>query len=265
MQRPPFLAIACALTVGWLSPSAVAAMPRPSAAQRRVDALFHAMAREAADPSDRAAMERLVTVFAERGSVSSPRDGAWVVLTFHREGALEAVQVNAARLLAAPPLIQRAVILHEVEHLKWATQTRRALSAPPAPFDTLHHVVRVLVDDEARAYRRDIQYVVECLNTHGGLTAYLASLPPTERLQVQQYYQRTVEPFLTAAGSIDERSLRQDLIFLQAFPRHYPRYYEAALMWEAVQGHIEVRRDQRGVWRPARLLSPTAFLAWLLP
>ena len=210
-----------------------------------------------------------------------------MLLTFGRTGTLEAVAVNAPRLLAAPTLVQRAVILHELEHVKWAAQTRRLLGAPAAPVTVgqassvkasrlgsrhrapdaarLQHIVRVLVDDEARAYARDIRYVEGIVSAHGGLAAYLATLPRSQRLPVSQYYQRSIQPFVDQAGHLNERRLRRDFIFLKTFPRHFPRHYEAALMWEALQGHVELRRGHDGIWRPGPLIEPAAFLAWLAP
>ena len=123
----------------------------------------------------------------------------------------------------------------------------------------------MLVDDEYRAYCRDILYVEGIVRTAGGLDAYLASVSPTQRQLTQQYYHLHVQPFVTPDGGIDAAKLRRDFIFLTTFPRHYPRYYEAALMWEAMQGHVEVRRSHDGRWQPTHLLVPAAFLAWLVP
>ena len=103
------------------------------------------------------------------------------------------------------------------------------------------------------------------MNAAGGLARYLDTLPVEQRFIIQLYYQHSVEPFVTASGGIDELRLRRDLIFLQTFPRRYRRYYEAALAWEALQGHVEIQRSLDGTLRPTRLLSPTAFLSWLVP
>ena len=112
--------------------------------------------------------------------------------------------------------------------------------------------MRVLVEDECQAYRRDIRYVADIVAAHGGLDRYLAARPPAEREPTRWYYAQHVEPFLAASGALDERRLRR-FIFLDTFPRRHPRHYAAALMWEALQGHVEVRRDSDGLWRPARL------------
>lgn len=247
--------------------------------------LLRAAASDLADPADQAALEQLLAVFVERGTLT--RDGAapLALLTFDRAGLLEGVTVSADILLAAPPLIQQAVILHELEHLKGAAETRRMLNQTPArwvgssprdpsgagfpgwPESTsrLHHLVRVLVEDEARASYRDLGYVEGIIRAHGGLAAYLATLPPDQRLPIQRYYERRIQPFVKSDGGLDEPRVRRDLVFLQTFPHRYPHYYEAALLWEALQGHASVRRGPDGRWHLAHLITPTAFLAWLLP
>ena len=264
------------LSLGLLGAEGIAAdTPASTPQAAAVERLLRTVATELSDPSDHTAIQQLIRVFAARGALTDDRS-VWMLLTFDRDGRLNAVKVNADVLLAAPPLIQRAAILHELEHLKHARETRRLLNelADRRPDDRgdlsasvtrFQHLVRVLVDDECRAYRRDILYLHDAVKTRGGLAAYLATLPPGQRLPTRWYYQREVAPFVTAGGGIDELRLRRDFVFLEVFSRRHPRYYTVALMWEALQGHVEVRRSPDGRWRPARLLVPTAFLAWLAP
>ena len=276
---PRLLICTLAFSLPW--PAGAVAATASSAVAEAVDRFLHVVAHELSDPCDQVAMEQLMTGFAERGTLVDESVKAWILLTFDQHGALEAVKVNADLLLAAPPLIQRAAVLHELEHLKRAKETRRQLDGshvpyasqqgqigiadPPPATSKLQHIVRILVEDELRAYRRDILYVYDAVKAYGGLDAYLATLPPASRAPTQRYYQQHVEPFITADGKIDEQRLCRDFIFLKTFPRHYPRYYEAALMWEALEGHVEVRRGQDGTWYPSRFIMPTAFLAWLAP
>ena len=270
--------------------------------------LLRTIADDLTDPSDRAAIEQLISAVTEHAALTDGNTTAWMLLTFDRDGALIAVRVNADVFLTAPPLLQRAAVLHELEHLKSAKATRHLLLNSPSEraFDSPHglspvlvqggmhqeqdgeqllasgqlpvdssdraksasalqSIVRVLVDDEFRAYSRDILYVYGVIKAQGGLDAYLATLPPAQRLPIQEYYQRHVQPFVTPGGKIDDQRLRRDFIFLKTFPRHFPRYYEAALAWEALQGHVELRLAPDGHWRPTRLIAPAAFLAWLVP
>ena len=281
MQRFAKPLIGCALVAGLVI--ATGPIPACGASQPSevVETLLRAMAGEVRDAEDRVALEQLIAVFSGHGTVRAEREGPWVELTFNREGELEAVAIQAERLVSAPPLIQRAVILHELAHLQRAKATRRALNNLPQPTirersgsdqqqpldaaQRLREIVRILVDDEYQAYRREIKYLEGAVNTAGGLRRYLTTLPPAQRRLTQEYYQRSVQPFVTAQGDLDELRLRRDLIFLKTFPRRYRRYYEAALAWEALQGHVEIQRSLDGTLRPARLLSPTAFLAWLVP
>ena len=267
---------ACALILNLLGAEGISAdPPDPDPQRAAVEQLLRSVARELPDARDHAAIQQLITVFSARGVLTDDRS-VWMLLTFDRDGGLEAVLVNAEVLLAAAPLIQRAAILHELEHLKRAKETRRLLRASAdrhqarrgdlaASASRLQHLVRVLVDDEYRAYRRDILYLYDAVEARGGLASYLATLPPDQRPATWRYYHGHVQPFITADGRLDEPRLRRDFVFLETFPRRHPRYYTAALMWEALQGHVEVRRGRDGRWRPARLLVPTAFLAWLAP
>jgi len=254
----------CLLPLALFGREGAAATPL-AVRQGAVERLLRTVAQELVDPSDAAAIDELIAVFTAQGSLSEAEPTAWMVLTFDHEGTLTAVQVNATALLEAPPLIQRAAVLHELEHLKRARETRRLLQdGGGRGVARLHHIVRVLVEDECRAYRRDILYVEGAISVQGGLEAYLAIRPPGERAPTRRYHAQHVAPFLATDGTINERRLR-DFVFLETFPRRHPRQYTAALMWETLQGHIEVRRASDGVWRPARLLSPGAFLAWLVP
>ena len=269
------------LLLAWPMPIAIAAQDAGlSASAQAVRQLFGSIASDVRDVDDRAALEQLIAVFTERGTLSTDPNAPWMLLTFNRAARLEAIEVSAERLLLAPPLIQHAVILHELEHLKWAQETRRALetlsaryanqSAPTdqAPFDTgqkLRAIIRILVEDEVRAYRRDIVYVEEIVNAHGGFSSYLETLPPAHRWPVQQYYQQLIQRFVTDEGTIDERRLRRDFIFLETFPHRYRRYYEAALSLEALEGHVELHRSPDGSLQFVPRIAPTTFLAWLLP
>lgn len=265
------LLLGCLLATGLMGAVDSAVTPETSAPVEAVGRLLGEFAGDLHDPSEQAAMTRLITVFTERGTVNPDPKGAWVLLTFDRNTDLAAVEINAEHLLSAPSLIQHAVLVHELEHLKRAKDTRRLLEAvsqsgqAPEAAGPLHKIVRALVDDEYHAYRREILYVHGVVNASGGLQAYLNTVPPGERLAIQQYYQQSIGPFLTAAGEIHELRLRRDFVFFRTFPRRYRRYYEAALAWEALQGHVEIQRRLDGTLRPARLLSPTAFLAWLVP
>ena len=240
----------------------------PSAQPGGVTRLFREVSRELDAPRDRAALEQICAVFSRTDPATQAPTTEWMVLSFNQHGVLEAVRVQADVLLAAPPLIQRAVILHEVEHVKRAPETARRLSRSsdrgPSE-DRFRRVIRAVVDDECRAYRRDILYVFRAVQAHGGLPAYLQTLPPTHRLSMQRYYRQAVEPFLAPNGTVNERRLRRDGIFFGTFPHQYPRYYEAALAWEALHGHVEIRRGSDGILRPTRFLTPTVFLAWLSP
>ncbi len=260
--------------------------------------LFHATAAGLSDPADRAAMEQLLAVYTERARLADERTNVWMLLKFSRDGVLEDVGVNARALLSIPAVIQRAVILHELEHLKWARETRRLLARTPdaprssafgptqpqvvsdesaarrgavgsahRPVDAskLQHIVRVLVEDEVRAYRRDILYVAEVVQAHGGLEAYLVTLPPAHRQPFQRYYTEHVQRFLEPDGTVNEERLRRDFIFFETFPHRHLRYYEAALAWEALQGHITLRRGPDGILRAKDILAPRDFLTWLTP
>ena len=309
MKRSVLHLIVCVLGFSFLRFEAAAAGSLTDQRVAAVGQLLRTIADDLTNPSDRAAIEQLIAAVTEHGALTDAHTTAWMVLTFDEHGALEVVKVNADVLLAAPPLLQQAAVLHELEHLKSAKETRRLLNGSserafdspqgmdlgldriqtltqPAHPDAarpgeerhagcsgactkspskLQHVIRVLVDDEFRAYSRDIVYVYDVVKAHGGLALYLAMLPPADRLPMQQYYQRHVQPFVTQDGTIDDRRLRRDFIFLQTFPRHFPRYYEAALAWEALQGHVELRLGPDGHWHPTRLIAPAAFLAWLVP
>jgi len=251
------------LTFCFMGVAESAVRPDAHASVEAVEQLMRTIAGDLHDRHDRAAVQQLIAVFTERGIVSADQAGPWVLLTFNRAGNLQAVAVNAARFLSAPPLIQHAVILHEVEHLKSARGTRRALdgASRQQPFQA---IVRTLVEDECRAYRREIGHFDRVVRASGGLRAYLVTLPAAERVPIQQYYQRQVQPVVTQDGRIDEGRLR-DLVFFGTFPKRYRRYYEAALAWEALQGHVEIRRGHDGTLYPTHLLVPAAFLAWLLP
>lgn len=273
------LYILSSLLLAWRLPTVVAAEGTgTSASAQAVRQLFGSIASDLRDAKDRAALEQLIAAFTERGTIATHPTGPWVLLTFNRAARLEAVEVSAERLLLAPPLIQHAVILHELEHVKWAQETRRALEAlsaqdlsttaadeTPDRGQKLRSIIRILVEDEVRAYRRDIVYVNEIVNAHGGFSSYLETLPQADRGPVQQYYQQLIQRFVTDEGAIDERRLRRDFIFLETFPHRYRRYYEAALSLEAMQGHVELRRGPDGTLRCIPLIAPTAFLAWLLP
>lgn len=265
MKRFVHLLIATLITLSALWPCwgiAVAKPPHRSAVA--VDQLLSVVEPELSDPSDQEAMRQLRTAFATRGSLrenQGAHPGApaepWMVLTFDRVGTLQAVEVDE-RLFSAPPLIQRAVLLHELEHLKWAKETRRQLSRYlETPINaaglaaSVRGIVRTLVEDECRAYRRDILSIQETLASHGGLESYLASLASSQRAQAVQFYHSHVQPVLTPEGALDEQKLRRDFIFFQTFPHRYPAYYEAALLLEA----LEDRRPR----------EPGAFLAWLSP
>ena len=257
--------LACLLTFGVLTKVSAAA-PASEASAQAVRGLLQTLVEELPNPADRAAGERLITVFDLHGAVWSQPDSEWIVLTFNRDGVLTAVQINASSFLAAPPLIQRAVMVHEVEHVKRAPETAAQLrhSAGPGPSgERMHRIVRAVVDDECRAYRKDILYVSRAVRSHGGLPAYLQTLPPPHRRLMQRYYHEAVEPFVAPDGTVNERRLRRDGIFFGTFPHRYPRYYEAALAWEALHGHVEIRRGSDGILRPTRLLEPAAFLTWL--
>jgi len=255
-----------------------AVTPETSASVEAVGRLLGQVAGDLRDPDDRAAVEQLIRVFMGRGTLRSDARGAWMVLTFNQAGELDAVEVNAARLLAAPPLIQQAVTLHEVEHLKSARDTRHTLDGvsrqPPSTRQrigerespgsalVLQAIVRTLVEDECRAYRREIEHFDRVVSASGGLPAYLATLPPAQRAPIQQYYQYQVQPVVTQDDRLDEGRLR-GLVFFGTFPKRHRRYYEAALAWEALQGHVEIRRGHDGMLYPTHLLVPAAFLAWL--
>jgi hypothetical protein len=203
-----------------------------------------------------------------------------MLLTFDRNAELTAVEVSAARFLSAPSLIQEALLLHELEHLKNAPATDQAFDTlTPLPAVSAQHrnhaplvvaahrmqaIVRILVEDESRAHRREILYVAWGVQAAGGLARYLQTLPDAQRRIAQPYYAQHVAPFIDDAYHIDERRLRQELIFLRSFPRRYRRYYEAALAWEALQGHAQLHRSPDGTIRLSRLLSPAAFLSWLV-
>ena len=240
----------------------------PSTGPASVIRFFREVSRELDEPRDRAALEQICTVFSRTDPAAQAPTTEWMVLSFNQRGVLEAVRVQADILLAAPSLIQRAVILHEVEHVTRAPETARRLnrSSGRGPSeDRFRRVIRAVVDDEYWAYRRDILYVYRAVRAHGGLPAYLKTLPPPHRLPMQRYYRQAVEPFLAPDGTVNERRLRRDGIFFGTFPHQYPRYYEAALAWEALQGHVEIRRGSDGILRPTRLLTPTVFLTWLTP
>ena len=309
MKRSVLRLLVCVLSLSLLQSAGAATTPSPDHGIIAVSQLLRSIADDLSDPTDRAAINQLITAVSKFGTLTEDKVTAWMVLTFARDGTLVAVKVNADVLLTAPPLLQRAAVLHELEHIKSAKETRRLLNgSSERAFDSpqgmdlgldqvqtltqpahpdgvrpaeerhtgcsgectkspskLQHVVRVLVDDEFRAYSRDIVYVYDVVKAHGGLALYLAMLPPADRLPMQQYYQRHVQPFVTQEGRIDDQRLRRDFIFLQTFPRHFPRYYEAALAWEALQGHVELRLGPDGHWHPTRLIAPAAFLAWLVP
>lgn len=255
----------------WSYPGLAAANP-PHRSAVAVDQLLSIIELELSDPRDQEAMRQLRTAFATRGSVregQAAQPGApaepWMVLTFDRVGVLQSVEVDA-RWLSAPPLVQRAVLLHELEHLKWAKETRRQLSryleAPISPGHrggesrsalaaSVRGIVRTLVEEECRAYRRDILFVLETVAAHGGLERYLSGLPSFQRAPTAQFYRSHVQPFLTPDGDLDEQKLRRDFVFLQTFPHRYPAYYQAVLWLEALEGR-----------RPR---EPGAFLAWLSP
>ena len=307
MQRSALHLLTWILTVSSLQAEGAAAGALLDQRVAAVGQLLRTMADDLTDPSDRAALEQFIAAVTEHATLTDGHTTAWMLLTFDRDGALIAVRVNAEVFFTAPPLLQRAAVLHELEHLKSAKATRQRLNSPSerafdsphdlspvlvqrgirqepdgepllasgqAPVDSgdraksasaLQSIVRVLVDDEFRAYSRDLLYVYGVIRAQGGLDAYLATLPPAPRLSLQEYYQRHVQPFVTPDGRIDDQRLRRDFIFLTTFPRHFPRYYEAALAWEALQGHVELRLGPDGHWRPTRLIAPAAFLAWLVP
>ena len=251
-----------------LSIRAAAAEATPEDSSESVRALLREVAAELPDAGDRAAVLQLLAAFERAGSMTPEPQAEWVVLTFNRAGVLSAVRINTTRLLAAPPLVQRAVILHEVEHIIRTPETAERLAgiAGMAPAgDRPQRIVCALVDDEFRAYRRDVDYVSRAVRAHGGLAAYLQGLPPAHRRSMHRYYRTAVEPFLAPDGGVDERRLRFDGIFFRAFARQYPRHYEAALAWEALQGHATLRRGSDGFLRVSRMLEPAAFLAWLVP
>ncbi len=294
--------IAAALMAVLIQPPNAAAARRPSAWAHAVLELFHAVGGELTDPKDQAALEHLTNTFIAHGTLATEVPNAWILLRFDREGALETVHVDARRLLQMPPLIQRAVVLHELEHVKSANVLRRVLDgleAPPlratftgppvaatqapasrraglpvdhrvsrwarqAEVNRVRQIVRVLVDDEAQAYRRDIAYVQDAIARARGMDRYLETLPPDQRPMMQRYYAGHIQP-VVVDGRIDEWRLRRDLVFLRTFPRRHARYYAAALLSEAEAGHVELRRDPDGQWHPARVLQPEAFLAWLAP
>ena len=274
MKRSVLHFITWVLTVSCLQSEGAAAGSLIDQRVAAVGQLLRTMVDDLTDPSDRAAIEQLIAAVTEHAALTDGDTTAWMLLTFDRDGTLVAVRVNAKMLLTAPPLLQRAAVLHELEHLKSAKATRQLLASGQTPVDSgdrakpasaLQSIVRVLVDDEFRAYARDILYVDGVIRAHGGLDAYLITLPPPQRLPIQEYYQRHVQLFVTPDGKIDDRRLRRDFIFLKTFPRYFPRYYEAALAWETLQGHVELRLGPDRRWRPARLLAPAAFLAWLVP
>ncbi|MBI3083511.1 MAG: hypothetical protein HYY90_04025, partial [Candidatus Omnitrophica bacterium] len=229
MSRPTARRLVCALAASLLTSPGVVAASNDAQRASAVVHLLRAAASDLADPADQAALEQLLSAFTDRVTLTHEATAPWVLLTFDRAGLLEGVTVNADILLAAPPLIQRAVILHELEHLKGAAETRRMLNQVPARWvgpsprspavagfpgwlestARLHHLVRVLVEDEALASHRDLRYVEGIIRDHGGLAAYLATLPPEQRLPIQRYYERRIQPFVKADGQLDEPRIRR--------------------------------------------------------
>ena len=229
--------------------------------QQAVQALFETIQRELSAPEDQAALADLRDVFTEHGTLAHPQTPMWILLRFDRQANLVRVKVNAERLLNAPPLLQRAIVLHELEHLRWAKDVRRLVNTPPwASRTTPHHVsplegerarvrglytgwvggdkkeggdqkeggdsdaayrryvARLLLEDEMRAYRREFLSVAEALHGHGGLAAYLETLPAVQRGLMGEYARRSLEPFLTTDGRVAEGRLRQTLASLSSAP-----------------------------------------------
>lgn len=277
------LAILYIAILGFADVEAAGTIAPRNCRREQVQQLLLAIGQELPDPQDQRALQRLVRVFSAHGAVTVDHSGdhvdLWVLLEFDQEGTLQAVAIDAKRLLAAPPLIQRAVILHELEHLKSGEETNRLVKVlveqrlrhgredghvrQPEAARTLQEVIRVLVLEEARAYRRDIEYIGAIMRAGGGMEAYVKTLDPAQQPIVIAFYQQNVRPFLNDDGTINDRRLRREFIFLRTFPHRYPSYYNAALLLEALQGNVTFRRNIDGTWHiilPAH--SPT-FLAWL--
>lgn len=227
----------------------VVATPTPSSPAKDVSRLLQALRGQAPDPSDQAAIDRLQAALRApemvmRSSADAPE--SWIVLTFDREGALRAIELNPDQLLSAPALIQEAILLHELEHVKRARDTRRAINAAidqqaahgprvtQQTMDLLHALIDTLVEEETLAYARHVTYLRDRIASAGGLDAYVARRPEAEREPLTVFYRSQVAPFVRADGALDEPRLRE-MVFAEIFPRHYPHYAAAALWWDAWQ------------------------------
>jgi len=245
----PFLFImAGVLASGLVWQGRVVATPTRSSSVKDVAGLLQALRAQVPDPADQAAIDQLGAALRTPGMVtrsSAESPESWIVLTFDRDGALRAVALDPDRLLQAPALIQEAILLHELEHVKHAPATRRAVNgllAQQAAYGprvsrqtiaVLHALIRELVEEETRAYARQLRHLRDRIASAGGLEAYVARRPQAEREPLTSFYRSQVEPFVLAAGALDDRRLRA-MVDSDIFPRHYP-HYAAARWWDAWQ------------------------------